>query len=481
MTRRAAIPQGLVGTLACLGVLSAQPTPAPRPNIVLIVADDLGWRDVGFHGAEFPTPHIDRIAREGVELDRFYATPICTPTRVALLTGRYPIRYGLQRVTIKPWTDLGIPSETETLAEILARAGYRRRGVFGKWHLGESKSFHPYAQGFTDFAGHYGGAIDYFRHTRLEALDWHKGVELVREPGYATDLIGGHAVRFLREGRSGEPFFLYVAFNAIHSPNHATAEHLERNAGIAPENRRIKAAMTTSMDDQVGRILAALDDLDLKKNTFVLFFSDNGGVPRAGSDNGPLRGRKHTLYEGGIRVAAAARWPDGRIRGGRKIAVPVSVLDVYPTMIALAGTEPDRAGGLDGENVLPILRAEVDARNDFRYHGYFNGQNIVGNSELSDAERFERNALIEGQWKLVREGPNLDSQLGPRTNATLELFRITEDPYERDNVVAAHPEVVSDLLAKMMRFRSLKPRDAMPIPLGQPQGWHPPADWRLVQ
>lgn len=464
-----------------VGCSQPQGVESAPPNIVLIVADDLGWRDVSFHGAEFPTPHIDRIASEGVELDRFYATPICTPTRVALLTGRYPIHYGLQRVTIKPWTDLGIPPETETFAEVLARAGYSRRGVFGKWHLGESKAYHPLAQGFTAFVGHYGGAIDFFQHTRLDALDWHHGRELVREEGYSTELIGEHAVRFIRESAPEEPFFLYVPFNAIHSPDQATDEHLQRNASVTPENRRVKAAMATCMDDQIGRILATLDELGLADNTFVLFFSDNGGVPPRGSDNTPLRGRKHTLYEGGIRVAAAARWPDGGLAGGRKVSAPVSVLDVYPTLAAIAGTDLSSDAALDGENVLSILQGEAQDRDGFLFHGYFNGQTIAGNGSLPDADRRERNSVIEGPWKLVREGPNLDLQTDPRVDSTLELFRIVEDPYEQTNVIESEPEVAADLIAKMMQFRSLKPRDALPMPLSQPEGWDAPEDWRLVE
>lgn len=467
--------------LASMGCSQPQDAGTAPPNIVLIVADDLGWRDVSFHGAEFPTPHIDRIASEGIELDRFYAMPICTPTRAALVTGRYPIRYGLQRVTIKAWTDLGIPPETETIGEALARAGYGRRGAFGKWHLGESKAYHPLAQGFTAFAGHYGGAIDFFEHTRSGALDWHHGRELVREEGYSTELIGEHAVRFIRESATEEPFFLYVPFNAIHSPDQATEEHLRRNASITPENRRVKAAMTTCMDDQIGRILDTLDELGLAENTFVLFFSDNGGVPNRGSDNAPLRGRKHSLYEGGIRVAAAARWPDGGLMGGRKVTVPVTVLDVYPTLAAIAGAELASEAALDGENVLSILQGEVQERDGFRYHGYFNGQTIAGNGDLADADRRERNSVIDGPWKLVREGPNLDSQSDPRVDSTLELFRIVEDPYEQTNLIESEPEVAADLIEKMMRFRSLKPPDAMPMPLGQPEGWEPPEDWRLVE
>ena len=309
------VPNPIRPCVALVGVLAAwclsASSPAAPPNIVVLVADDLGWNDVSLHGAEIPTPNIDRIANEGVELERFYVNPVCSPTRVALMSGKHPIRYGLQRVTIKAWTELGIPPSEETLPELLARGGYDRRGVFGKWHLGRHRRFHPLEQGFTEFVGHLGGAIDYFTHESLGRLDWHRGFALDREEGYSTRLIGKHAVRFIDASASAEPFFLYVPFNAVHTPNHVLDEHMRRNAAIRPENRRLKAAMTTSMDDEIGNILAALDDRGLAANTLVLFFSDNGGVPPAGSSNEPLRGRKHTLYEGGIRVVAAVRWPDG--------------------------------------------------------------------------------------------------------------------------------------------------------------------------
>ena len=470
-----------VALATCFAASDSRAAVSGPPNIVIIVADDMGWKDVGFHGAEFPTPHIDRIASEGVELGRFYAMPVCSPTRVALMTGHHPIRYGLQRVTIKPWTNLGIPPEVETLAEMLARAGYSRRGVFGKWHLGESARYHPYQQGFTDFVGHYGGAIDYFRHLRLGGLDWHHGYSLSAEEGYSTELIGRHATRFIRDVPINERFLLYVPFNAIHGPNHVTPEDLSRNSSIHPENRRLKAAMMTSMDDEIGRILAALDERGLTESTLVLFFSDNGGVPSSGSSNEPLRGRKHSLYEGGIRVAAAARWPDGGISGDGQIDASLSVLDLYPTLLRIVGLGERHGFPSDGENVLGILTGSRQERSDFEFFGYFNGKNLPGNNQLTDSDRLEQDAVFSDGWKLVRLGPNLDRASDPKQDSTIELFRIRDDPSETRNAASEHPDVVDRLLDKVVRFRKLKPKDALSIPLDPPDEWAPPVDWSIAR
>ena len=478
------VPNPIRPCVALVGVLAAwclsASSPAAPPNIVVLVADDLGWNDVSLHGAEIPTPNIDRIANEGVELERFYVNPVCSPTRVALMSGKHPIRYGLQRVTIKAWTELGIPPSEETLPELLARGGYDRRGVFGKWHLGRHRRFHPLEQGFTEFVGHLGGAIDYFTHESLGRLDWHRGFALDREEGYSTRLIGKHAVRFIDASASAEPFFLYVPFNAVHTPNHVLDEHMRRNAAIRPENRRLKAAMTTSMDDEIGNILAALDDRGLAANTLVLFFSDNGGVPPAGSSNEPLRGRKHTLYEGGIRVVAAVRWPDGGLSGGRRVAAPSSALDVLPTLAAAAGVAPRDAAELDGGNVLDLWRAERAEREDFEYYGYFNGQYIEGNMDRPDSERIESAVAYSSEWKLIRTGPNLDRAAEPRAGARLELFRIREDPGESSDLSASRPEVVAEMLQKILAFRRLKPARAMPMPLGRPANWDVPPAWTAM-
>ena len=274
-------------TLA-LGITACGPgeTDADLPNVVIVVADDLGRRDVSFHGGELPTPNIDRIAREGVALERFYSAPVCSPTRAGLLTGRYPIRYGLMRSVIPPWRDYGLDTDEVLLPELLAEAGYAERGIFGKWHLGHtSVRYHPLRRGFTEFVGHYNGGIDYFVHEREGERDWQHGYTSVDEHGYSTDLLTDYAVEFIARHADGEaPFLLYVPYNAVHSPWQAREDILPRYADLPGidlppghqesnedilgyvgdaegrrEKRRITAAMGESLDTGVGRILDALD------------------------------------------------------------------------------------------------------------------------------------------------------------------------------------------------------------------------------
>ncbi|MXZ37207.1 MAG: sulfatase-like hydrolase/transferase, partial [Holophagales bacterium] len=306
------------------------PVSAPLPNIVLIVPDDLGRHDVSFHGGEIATPNIDRIAAEGVQLERFYSAPVCSPTRAGLMTGRYPIRFGLMRAVIAPWRDYGMDTSEVTLPEVLAKAGYEHRGIFGKWHLGHfDRKYHPLRRGFTEFVGH-NTAVDYFTKEREGERDWSHDYESVDEQGYVTDLLAEHAVRFIDRHAGGEaPFFLYVPFSAPHSPLQAKEEDLPRYADLEPlepprgweestagrplaaderrrNGRRVHAAMVHSLDEGVGRILDAIDGHGIADNTLVLFFSDNGGSVGIG-DNGPYRGAKGSVFEGGTRVAAAAR------------------------------------------------------------------------------------------------------------------------------------------------------------------------------
>ncbi|MEZ5367470.1 MAG: sulfatase-like hydrolase/transferase, partial [Bryobacterales bacterium] len=306
----------------CAWILFACSLAAAPPNVVLIVSDDQGWNDVGFHGGEIRTPNLDRIASQGVELNRFYACPVCSPTRAGLATGRYPIRFGMQRAVCRPFLDVGVPPEEETVAEMLGRAGYAARGAVGKWHIGHSRlRYHPLRQGFTFFYGHYNGNIDYFTHMRDGELDWHRGFDSSYDEGYSTDLIADEAVRFIEEQAGGEsPFFLYVPFNAPHAPLQVPAKWLDDYASIGDKDRRTYAAMVAAMDAGVGRILEALDRTGVTNDTLVWFFSDNGG-PGTG-DNTPLRAGKGTVYEGGVRVAAALRWP-GKVRAGGKVETPL--------------------------------------------------------------------------------------------------------------------------------------------------------------
>ncbi len=460
--------------------INLKKTSLKKPNIVIIVSDDQGWKDVGYHGAEFKTPNIDRIAHEGIELNRFYVCPICSPTRAGLMTGRYPIRFGLQRVTIKLWGTRALPKEEELLPEMLAKVGYKRRGAYGKWHLGQhARPYHPLNQGFTHFYGHYGGAIDYFTHQNRGALDWHRQCDLSYDEGYSTQLIGKEAVQFIKESTPDDPFFLYVAFNAIHTPNHVLENYMKRFEYIKDNKRRQKAAMVACMDDEIGYILQALDDKEIAKDTLILFFSDNGGVKRAGSNNLPLRGGKWELYEGGIRVPAAIRWTNG-LKGARKLDIPLSYIDIFPTLERIVGIPSNEKKKCDGDDVYKILQG-ISTRDDWEFHSYFQGRGIKQNTNNSLKIKYERNAINTSEWKLVRLGPNILLVDDPLTNAEISLFRLTEDPYEEKNLAAENPKIVEKLLKKVVEFRRLQPDNVETIVLDPPADWKKPKTWKIPE
>lgn len=280
----------LLGTGACLA--AALPAVAAgngeRPNILFIVADDLGWGDVSYHGSVIPTPNIDALAARGIEMNRFYTAPVSSPTRAGLMTGRYPSRFGIRKTVIPPWRDYGLDPEEQTLADMLAANGYAHRAIVGKWHLGHGRrAYYPLNRGFTHFYGCLNGALDYFTHEREGELDWHNDWESCRDEGYSTDLIADEAVRCIGEYAPEGPFFLYVAFNAPHTPFQAPedeiAEHIspEKFAALTPREKDAYTyrAMVTRMDKGVGRILEKLEKSGQLENTLVLFMSDNGGIP----------------------------------------------------------------------------------------------------------------------------------------------------------------------------------------------------------
>ena len=449
---------------------TAAAAPSRRPNVVILVADDMGWADVGYHGAKTATPNIDRLAREGVRLESFHTAPLCSPTRAGLLTGRWPIRYGMGESVITPWRRFGLPTTEHTLAELLAKAGYERRGVFGKWHLGHyEQRFLPLNRGFTRFYGQYNGDIDYFTHEREGELDWHLDFATSRDGGYATDLIAREAARFVAASRPDEPFFLYVPFNAPHSPLQAKPEDIARYAHIPDLDRRTYAAMVDSLDQAVGVVLAAIDAKGVADDTFVLFLSDNGAV--AHGDNGPWRGAKGEVYEGGVRVPAVVRWPAG-FDGGREVRALMGYIDVYPTVKRIAGfTGPDPKP-LDGLDMLAVIRGAAPApeRDWFSYI----------------AQSFpEATALQDGFWKLVvRGGSVLDAGLegagekGQASSRAVELFRLDRDPGEQTSLVSEHRDVAARLLERLQRFRRLK-MDGAPDWREGREGFKAPKEWMV--
>ncbi|MCZ6672784.1 MAG: sulfatase-like hydrolase/transferase, partial [Verrucomicrobia bacterium] len=352
----------------CLSVLAAD-AQNKNPNLIIILTDDQGYSDVGFNGCEdIPTPNIDRIAHEGVRFTNGYVSyPVCSPSRAGLMTGRYQARFGYRRnPTLNPFDPMaGLPLEEENMAEILKKVGYHS-GIIGKWHLGTHTKFRPNKRGFHEFYGFVAGGHRYFPEDLtipdIESVDrkggWYNTKLLRNETRietdeYLTDELSNEAVDFLVRNQTKQ-FFLYLAYNAPHTPMQATQKYLDRFTHIKDPLRRTYAAMVSAVDDGVGRVLEKLDELNLSKNTLVFFLSDNGGATNNGSINLPLRATKGTVYEGGMHVPFAFRWP-GKIPAGVDYEQPVSSMDILGTMVALTGVKIAPERPLDGVNILPFL------------------------------------------------------------------------------------------------------------------------------
>ncbi len=402
-----------------------------RPNIVYIVADDLGWKDVGFHDSNIKTPTIDKLAREGARLEQFYVQPMCTPTRAALMTGRYPFRYGLQTLVIPTPGKYGLPTDEWLLPQALKEAGYRTVMV-GKWHLGHAdRKYWPLQRGFDYHYGAVLGEIDYYTHASANIRDWYRNNKPVKEEGYVTQLLGKDAVARIMEHDAKTPLFLYLAFTAPHAPYQAPKEYLDRYKDIADPTRRAYAAMISSMDDEIGKVMTALERKKMRENTLIVFMSDNGGNTLAmlsgdadvsklklPADNGPYRGGKGLLYEGGTRVAAFANWP-GHIKSA-DVNEMIHVVDIFPTLTMLAGVKVQKGKPLDGVDVWEsISEGKQSPRKEIVYN----------------IEPF-RGGIRDGDWKLIWRTP---------LPSVLELYNIQQDPSEKNNVAEKNPDKVAAL------------------------------------
>ena len=341
----------------CAGPPGTEPPEAgPPPNVILILADDLGYADVGFQGLkDFATPNIDRLAGSGIRFTSGYVShPYCSPSRAGLLTGRYQHRFGHIH-NPKFRAGEGLPLSETLLPETLVQAGYVS-GIVGKWHLGDAPRFRPRERGFDEFFGLIGGGHDYFKSAGSDAREYliplSENGEDVPVEGYLTQQLTDAALDFVRR-HADRPFFLYLAYNAPHGPLQAPPELRERVKSIEDPRRQTYGAMVTSLDDGVGDLLAQMDELDLTESTLVFFLSDNGGpTPANASDNTPLRATKGTVYEGGVRVPFVVAWP-GTLPAGKQYDPPVSALDIFPTVLAAAGIE--LPPNLDGVDLLPYL------------------------------------------------------------------------------------------------------------------------------
>jgi len=428
---------------------------AKRPHIILMMADDLGWGDVGYHGSRIATPHIDTLAKKGVQLNQFYVQPVCSPTRGALLTGRYPMRLGLQCGVVRPWAQHGLPLDERTLPQALGEVGYET-AVVGKWHLGHFEpEYLPMRRGFGHQYGHYNGALDYFTHIRDGGHDWHLNDKPNYDEGYSTDLIGKHAAQIIADHDKAKPLFLYVPFNAPHTPLQAPQKYIERYSEMKNKRRQVYAAMVTCMDDAVGRITKALDKHEYPANQTLIFFcSDNGGIKKLGS-NGKLRQGKGTLYEGGIRVPAVVLWKD-HLEPGSIVDEPLHVVDLYPTFLKLAGTKIEPSKPLDGKDAWATISGKQPSPHEFILHNVtpFHG------------------AIRIGDWKLIYNGHTRANVTTGSGNEKWELFNIRKDPFEEKEVSQNHPKVLQRLKTKLtlLEKEAVKPNIASN---------RPPADFQV--
>jgi arylsulfatase A-like enzyme len=456
----------LLLSLTLFQPIRAQPSGVlSKPNILFILADDLGYADVGFTGGkEIRTPNLDALVASGARLDQFYVQPVCSPTRAALMTGRYPMRHGLQVGVVRPWAQYGLPLEERTLPQALKEAGYAT-ALVGKWHLGHfQRAYLPTSRGFERQYGHYNGMIDYFTHIRDGGFDWHRDDRASYDEGYSTHLLAQEAVRFIRESGGRQPFFLDVSFNAPHAPHQVPEKYKERYAHLN-EPRRTYAGMVAAMDEAVGQIVAALDEKSLRQNTLIIFSSDNGGpLPGKVTDNGPLRAGKATLYEGGVRVAAFAAW-NGRIQPGTVVKEPLHMVDWYPTLLRIAGASLKQPLPPDGHDAWPTIAAGKPSPH----------------AEILLNATPRTGAIRVGDWKLVLNGDDLsevsDADAG-RTKApgalAAELFNLADDPSEKENLAAKHPDKVRALRARYdtLAAQAVEPRiKARPPDFKAPKVW----------
>ena len=403
-----------------------------KPNIVFILADDLGWKDVGYHGSDIRTPNIDKLAATGARLEDYYVQPMCTPTRAAFMTGRYPFRYGLQTGVIPSAGRYGLATDEFLLPQVLKGAGYET-ALVGKWHLGHTDlKYWPNQRGFEHAYGPLIGEIDHFKHSSHGVKDWYRNGKPITEAGYDTELLGADAVRLISSHDTKTPLFLYLAFTAPHSPYQAPKKYIDMYKSIADPSRRAYAAQITAMDDQIGAVVDALDKRKMRENTLIFFVSDNGGTRskmfvgeaevkgELPPNNGPYRDGKGSVYEGGTKVVALANWP-GRIKPG-VVNEPMHIVDMYPTFAGLAGAQLPKNKPLDGLDVWPsISESKPSPRTEMVYN----------------VEPY-RAGVRKGDWKLV-----WTTLLPPR----IELFDLTKDPSEATNLADQNPDKVKELQA----------------------------------
>ncbi len=407
---------------------------ADQPHIVYILADDLGWHDVGFHGSAIRTPSLDRIAATGAILNAFYAQPFSSQTRAAMLTGRYPMRYGLQTLSVLPSSKVGLPEDERTLAQALKERGYRTAFV-GNWLLGHARpEYWPTRRGFDSFYGSLSGAVEPVL-GKGARTDWRRDERSVKEDGNVTALLSREAVSIIGRHDPAVPLLLMLSFNTPAQYYGLARALIDSYRDVGDDTRRSYAAAVTALDTAVGEVVTALEKRSMLQDTLIVFHSDNGGalptrfatgdrdVERVAADNGVFREGRGSLYEGGVRVVALASWP-GRIKPKTIVTEPLHVTDMYATLLHLAGAPAEQRKKLDGFDVWPVI---AQAQRTPRKEMLLNVEDFGG-------------ALRVGEWKLI-----VHSALP----STVELYDIANDPEEAENKANAYPDRARELLGKL--------------------------------
>lgn len=420
--------------LACANAESAG-NEQQRPNIIIIMADDLGYGDIGCYGSKkIRTPNLDRLAKRGLRLTDFHSSgAVCSPTRCGLMTGRYQQRAGIPAVVSVKHKHIGMDPSEVTFAEVFKRAGYRT-AMFGKWHLGYQKKYNPIHQGFDEFRGYVSGNVDFFSHVdQSGAFDWWIQEDLKDEPGYTTHLITRHAVDFIQRSKD-KPFCLYLAHEAPHYPYQGPNDAAERTVGgkfkVQGARKDIDKAyreMVEEMDKGVGEVVDALKKSGLEENTLIWFFSDNGANQKG--DNGGLKGFKGSVWEGGHRVPSIACWP-GKIPAGTQSDQLAITLDVFPTVVGITGIKDSGIPRLDGVDLSQLLSNPNQSGTDptLRERKLFWGH-------------ARQRAMRDGHWKLVANAKGL--------RQAPQLFNLKNDVSEQNDLSNSQPDRVQSMLEKI--------------------------------
>ena len=415
-----------------------------KPNIIFLFCDDAGYADFGFHGSKtMKTPNLDKLAKEGVKFTQGYVTDAtCGPSRAGLITGKYQQRFGYQEINVPNYMsknskflgdDMGLPLDQKTIADYLKTLGYTN-AVYGKWHLGNADRFHPLKRGFDEFYGFRGGARSYFGYKNFDGVHhdnkMERNFENFEEPkGYATDVFADEAVSFIEKNKD-KPFFIYLAFNAVHTPMHATEEDLNKFPNLKGKRKEV-AAMTLALDRACGRVLDKLKELGLDENTIIVFSNDNGGpTDKNASLNLPLSGTKSNHLEGGLRVPFLMKWP-GKLKAGTEYRYPVSTFDLLPTFYAAGGGDVADLEDIDGVNLIPF----VNGLNKDRPH-----ENLFWKKEARAVYRHY-------DWKLIRFA-----------DRPAELYDVSIDITEENNLATKYPERVKKMFKKLFEWELTQER-----------------------